>query len=251
MADDPAVVGAVSGPPPPDPVAAVSLGCRVLGAEDQSDLVWGHLSVRDPSGRGVWMKSSGWGFEEITPERVVLVDPGGEVLAGNGRRHAEYPIHTEIMAARPDVNCVVHTHSASAVAFGATGRPLLPVSHEGTFFVPPDIARFTDTGDLVLTRALGSALAGALGDRNAALMVNHGIVVAAADVPTAVVGTVLLDRACRTQLAVLAAGGAARWSSDEEALAKRDHCYPDALVQQAWDYLVRRGSGEGGRHDRP
>jgi len=233
MADDPAVVGAVSGPPPPDPVATVSLGCRVLGAEDQSDLVWGHLSVRDPSGRGVWMKSSGWGFEEITPERVVLVDPGGEVLAGNGRRHAEYPIHTEIMAARPDVNCVVHTHSASAVAFGATGRPLLPVSHEGTFFVPPDIARFTDTGDLVLTRAL----AGALGDRNAALMVNHG--------------TVLLDRACRTQLAVLAAGAAERWSSDEEALAKRDHCYPDALVQQAWDYLVRRGSGEGGRHDRP
>jgi len=47
MADDPAVVGAVSGPPPPDPVAAVSLGCRVLGAEDQSDLVWGHLSVWD------------------------------------------------------------------------------------------------------------------------------------------------------------------------------------------------------------
>jgi len=180
MADDPAVAGAVAVRPPPDPVAAVSLGCRVLGAEDQSDLLWGHPSVRDPSGRGVWMKSSGWGFfEEITPERWCWWTRAARCWRGTGR-HAEYSIHTEIMAARPDVNCVVHTHSASAVAFGATGRPLLPVSHEGTFFVPPDIARFTDTGDLVLTRALGSALAGALGDRNAALMVNHGIVVAAA-----------------------------------------------------------------------
>ena len=240
MADDPSDAGTVGGALPADPPVAVSLGCRVLGRQDQSDLVWGHLSFRDPAGRGVWMKSSGWGFEEITPDRVVLVDSEGTVLEGTCRRHAEYPIHTEIMAARPDVNCVVHTHSASAVAFSATGQPLRPVSHEGNFFVPPEIARFVDTGDLVLTRTLGKALAAALGDRNAALMVNHGIVVAAPDVPTAVVATVLLDRACRTQLTVLAAGGAARWSPDEEALAKRAHCYPDALVQQAWDYLVRR-----------
>ena len=189
------------------------------------------------------MKSSGWGFEEITPDRVVLVGPDGDVLAGSGRRHAEYPIHTEIMAARADVNCVVHTHSMNAVAFGATGEPLLPVSHEANLFVPPAIARFTATGDLVLTRELGRSLATALGPRNAALMINHGVVVAAPDVPTAVLRTVLLDRACRTQLAVRSAGGAMHWSPDAEALAKREHCYPDALLQQAWDYLVRRHLG--------
>jgi L-ribulose-5-phosphate 4-epimerase len=234
------IAGTVGGPLPPDPAAATALGCRVLGAQDQSDFVWGHLSVRDPDGRGVWMKSSGFGFEEMTPDRIVLVDAEGAVLAGEQRRHAEYPIHTEVMAARPDVNCVVHTHSASAVAFGATGVDLLPVSHEGNFFVPPAIARFTATGDLILTRQLGRELAAALGDRNAALMVNHGVVVAAADVPTAVVATVLLDRACRAQLQVMAAGGAKHWSPEEESLAKREHCYPAALIQQAWDYLVRR-----------
>ena len=237
---DPSVAGKVGGPVPSDSVAAVALGCQVLGAQDQSDLVWGHLSVRDPGGRGVWMKSSGWGFEEITPDRVVLVGPDGDTLAGSGRRHAEYPIHTEIMAARQDVNCVVHTHAASVVAFGATGEPLRPVSHEANFFVPPAIARFEDTGDLILTRELGRSLATALAERNAALMINHGLVIAAPDIPTAVVATLLLDRACRTQLSVMAAGGARRWSSDEEALAKRAHCYPDALIQQAWEYLARR-----------
>lgn len=218
----------------------VALGCRVLGAAGLADLVWGHLSARDPDGRGVWMKAATWGFSEITPDRVVLVDGYGAVRSGEGRRHAEYPIHTEVMAARPDVGAVVHTHSPAAVALGATGQPLLPVSHEATLFVPPDVARFTLTGDLILTADLGRALAAALGDRNAALMVNHGAVVAAADVPTAVVTAVLLDAACRMQLQVLAAGGARHWSDDAEALAKREHCYPAALISQAWEFLVRR-----------
>lgn len=218
----------------------VALGCRVLGSADQGDLVWGHLSARDPQNRGVWMKAATLGFTEVGPGQVVLVNRDGRILDGNGRRHAEYPIHTEIVAARPDVGAVVHTHSRPAVALGATGAPLLPVSHEATLFTPPDIARFDATSDLILTPGLGAELAVSLGARNAVLMVNHGVAVAAEDVPTAVVTTVLLDAACQMQLDVLSAGGATHWTTDEEALAKRDHCYPPALIRQAWDYLTRR-----------
>jgi ribulose-5-phosphate 4-epimerase/fuculose-1-phosphate aldolase len=219
---------------------AVALGCRVLGAEDQGDLVWGHVSARDPDGRGVWMKASTYGFEEITERQVVLVSREGEVLAGEGRRHAEYPIHTEVMTARADVNSVVHTHASDAVALAATGHPLRPISHEATLFVPPEMARFTKTGDLILTRQLGGDVADALGDRNALMLVNHGIVTVGPDVPTAVMTAVLLARACRIQLTAMSAGGWATWSSNEEALAKRGHCYPPELLKQAWDYLVRR-----------
>jgi L-ribulose-5-phosphate 4-epimerase len=220
--------------------AQVVVGSQVLALADHGDLVWGHVSVRDPDGRGVWMKASGWGFEEITADRVLLVGWDGEVLAGAGRRHAEYPIHTEIMRARPDVGSVVHTHAPHAVAFAALDQPLRPISHEGTFFVPPGLARFAQTGDLILTRDLGRALAGTLGPRNAALMVHHGIVTAAADIQTAVVAAILLERACWKQLLAMAAGGLATWSDDEEALIKRAHCYPPELVRQAWAYLVRR-----------
>src|SRR4051794_17935840 len=151
----------------------VALGCRVLGLEDQGDLVWGHVSARDPGGRGVWMKASSYGFEEIAPQRVILVARDGEVVEGEGRRHAEYPIHTEVMAARADVGAVVHTHARDAVALAATGHPLRPISHEATLFVPPAIARFTQTGDLILTAELGRDVAAALGDRNALMLVNH------------------------------------------------------------------------------
>jgi ribulose-5-phosphate 4-epimerase/fuculose-1-phosphate aldolase len=218
---------------------SVSLGSRVLAGEGHGDLVWGHLSVRDPVGEGVWIKRAGLGFEEVGPEDVHLVTPSGEVAHGEGRRHAEYPIHTEVIAAREDVGAVVHTHAPHAVAFGALDQPLLPLSHEGALFVPPDIARFTRTGDLILTPTLGRELADALGPRNAVLLVNHGIVTVGSDVASAVMAAVLLERACRTQLAAMAAGPISRWSDDDEALAKRDHCYGPQQLEMAWAYLVR------------
>ena len=220
--------------------ADVARASQVLALEDHGDLVWGHASVRDPEGRGVWMKASGWGFEEITPDRVLLVGWDGEVLVGEGRRHAEYPIHTEIMRARPEVRCVVHTHAPAAVAFAALQHSLRPISHEGALFTPPDIARFTKTGDLILTRELGGTVAASIGPRNAVLLVHHGIVAAGEDVPHGVMTAILLERACRKQLLAMAAGELRTWSSDEEARAKRAHCYSPALIQQAWDYLVRR-----------
>jgi L-ribulose-5-phosphate 4-epimerase len=218
----------------------VATGCRVLGDAGHGDLVWGHVSARDPQDRGVWMKASTYGFEEVVADRVLLVDDSGAVLDGDGRRHAEYPIHTEIVRARSDVGAVVHTHAPHAVAFGALDVPLRPASHEGTLFVPPDIARFTLTSDLITTAELGRALASTLADRNAALLVSHGIVAVGPDVPTAVVTAILLERACRTQLLAMSAGELRRWSDDDEALAKREHCYPAALLEQAWDYLVRK-----------
>jgi Class II Aldolase and Adducin N-terminal domain len=132
--------------------ALVATASRILAAAGQGDLIWGHASARDPDGHGVWLKPAGWGLEEVTPERVHLVSEDGQVLEGDGSRHSEYPIHTEVMIARPDVGGVVHTHPPHAVALAATGQPLRPVSHAANYFVPPDVPRFTGTGDLILTR---------------------------------------------------------------------------------------------------
>jgi len=221
----------------------VALGCRILALEDQGDFVWGHVSARDPGGQGIWMKAATRGFEEIGREEVILVSWDGDVLSGDGRRHIEYPIHTELMRARPDVNCVVHTHAPWSVAFASLEEPLRPISHEGALFVPPDVPRFMRTGSLIMDADLGAALAATIGSANAALIPHHGIVTCGADAVTGVMSAVLLERACRHNMRALAAGGPKTWSSDEEALEKRELCWPPALLRQAWDYLARRLEG--------
>ena len=215
-------------------------GCRALTAAGQSDMVWGHPSVRDPDGRGVWMKCSGWGFEEIDADRIVLVSPDGEVLAGDGPRHIEYPIHTEIMAVRPDVGAVVHTHSASANAFSALDAPLVPLDHAGSLFCYPEIPRFTRTGGLIKNRSLGAALAETLGDAVACLLPQHGIVTVGPDIPAAIMTAVLLDRACRTQLTAMAAGPLRRWGDEQDTVAKRAYVWPAKNFQAGYEYLLRQ-----------
>ncbi len=225
-----------------DPRQAVTDASRALAAAGQSDMIWGHVSVRDPAGRGAWVKASPWGLEEVTPERVLLVGADGAVLEGEGPRHIEYPIHTCIYESRPDVGCVVHTHAKYATAFASLDVPLRPISHEGALFAPPDIARFHLTGDLIDTVELGVALAESLGDRNAVLVSGHGIVTVGADPAAAVMAAVLLDRACWMQLQLEAAGGPRRWSSDEEAVAKRSSVWSGRQLAGGWQYLLRRAA---------
>jgi L-fuculose-phosphate aldolase len=223
-----------------DVIREVAEASRALAAAGLTDMVWGHAAVRDPDGRGAWMKASGWGFEEITDDRVVLVSPDGDVLSGTGSRHIEYPIHTGIMRTRPDVGATVHTHAPALSAFSCLDVPLRPISHDGVLFSDPQAARFTRTGSLIATAELGDALADALGDGRACLMPSHGAVTAGPDIATAVMYAVLLERACRAQLQALAAGDPKVWSDAEEAAFKRDQVWNPRQVQAGYQYLVRK-----------
>lgn len=218
----------------------VALGCRILGANGHDDFVWGHVSARDPDGRGVWMKAASFGFEEITPDRVILVGFDGEVLAGDCPRHAEWPIHTEVMRVRPDAGSVVHSHPPHSIALGASGQPMRPVSHAGTMFVPPEVPRYNKTAELIVTSEMGADVAATFGEQHALLLVNHGIVTAGTNVQDAVIRAVLLEKAAHQQMLVHSFGGPARWSSAEEALRKRQTVWSERQRAMLWDLLRRR-----------
>lgn len=223
----------------------VSLAGRVIAAAGHEDAVWGHLSARDAEGRGVWMKGSGLGLAETTPDDVVLVGWEGEVLEGGRRRHLEYPVHTEILRAREDVNCVIHTHPVHAVAFGLTDLSLSPSSQAAGLFTA-GVPRFTETARLIDTAELAQAVAVTLGRCRAAFLVNHGVVVVGASIAEATVAAVALERSCREQLLAAAAGGVAHALSAEQASRDYAHVPGEPYIQSTFQYLVRR-LAEGAR----
>lgn len=225
---------------PDAPALAVSAS-HALAAAGQGDMVWGHVAVRDPDGRGIWIKAPGWGLEEVTRERLQLVSFDGQVLDGRGAPHREVSIHIETMRARPDAACTVHTHAAQAVAFAALDVPMLAVSHDACVFGGADVPRFRTTGGLVHTPELGRALAAALGAAPAALMPKHGLVACGETVGAAVMHAVLLDRACGSQLTAMAAGPIQLHSDAAEAEAKRRSCWSPSQIEAGWRYLARKG----------
>lgn len=224
---------------PEDVRARVVDACEALYVAGQQDMVWGHVAIRDSAGRGVWMKRSGLGFEELTPEDIHLVGWDGSVVEGDGKAHIECWIHLEIMHARPDVSASAHTHPRAVNAFSSLEVPLLALSHEGVLFADPQVPRSPLSGDLVADSDRGATLAKVLGAAPACLMPRHGLVAAGADEGKAVMHAVLLERACEIYLKAASAGTIVSYSDAEELAEKREHAWPASQLQAGYDYLIR------------
>ncbi len=217
----------------------LAYACRILAAHGQNDTIYGHVTYRQPGADTFWMKPAAMGLDEMTSETVIRLDLDGQVVEGDLPRHVEFPIHSEIFRARPAVTCVIHTHPLYSIAFAATDQPLRAVSHEGAQFTPPDVPRFIQTADLIVTRALGEAVAVTLGDSLTCYLRNHGIVVAATTIEEAVVAASNLERASQVQLLASLSGQPFSSPSDEELLVKRSKIYSAQNLQNVWNYYCR------------
>ncbi|HET8568996.1 MAG TPA: class II aldolase/adducin family protein [Candidatus Limnocylindria bacterium] len=217
----------------------LALACRILAANDQGDNVYGHVTARLAGWERCWMKPAWLGLEEVGEDDLVLIDLDGAVLGGTRERHTEYPIHTEVMRARPDVLSVVHTHPKHSIALGARGRPLRPISHEAAFFWPPEVPIFEEFTELVRTAEQGRAVARALGSGRGVFLRNHGIAVAGADVAEACVGALALERASEIQLLAESGGTAAKHTPADEALRKREQIWRPGAARKAFEYHAR------------
>jgi len=213
---------------------------RVLVSEDQGDYVAGHVTLRLPGGDGRFlMKPAGIGLEEMTPDGIITVDREGERIDGTMPRHNEVFIHSEILRVRSDIAAVVHTHPPNAVAFSSLGRPLLPVGNDGSIF-NDGVPVFSETTDLIIDSARGKAVAHCLGDRQALILRNHGIVTAGRSIEEAVWLALKLERACRVQLLAERAGGPKLLADGDDLRQKSRRANRTDLHTNVFNYLVRR-----------
>jgi L-fuculose-phosphate aldolase len=213
---------------------------RVLVDEGQGDYVWGHISARLPDNpQRFLMKPGCIGIEEMSDDNIITVDIEGEKVGGAWPRHNEVYIHSEIMRARPDVQCVIHTHPEYAIAFSSLGKELSAMSNDGTMF-SAGVPIFSETTDLIVDQRRGKAVAKTLGERSALILRNHGIVAAGRTIEEAVFVAIKLERACRIQLLAEQAGGPKLFVKEEELAAKRGRTNRGDSQGNAFSYLVRR-----------
>jgi L-fuculose-phosphate aldolase len=218
---------------------------KVLVGEGQDDFTRGHISVRlpdDPS--RFYMKAHSIGLDEITMDNILTIGLDGNVVAGTAKRHSEVYIHSEILKARADVACVLHTHPPYSIALSACGRPLKAYSQPGALFHDA-LGVYDDTINLIRSAETGAGVARALGSGRAVLLKNHGVVVAGASIEEVVVATIMLENAAQIQLITEAAGTpAAEFPRADIEQLRHDISRPEQFKVN-FDYLVRRAKRRG------
>jgi L-fuculose-phosphate aldolase len=228
----------------------LAAGCQILEMEGHGDMSLGHLSLRDPDGRGFWMKRNRMGLGEIlSPDDFVLVDMDGNKIAGEGGRHSEWPIHSEIYRLRPDINVVGHSHPFYACVVSASTEPLMPYTLDVDYFV--EVPRHEDDVALITTKDEGIALAKALGDQFVVLMANHGISFAGTSIHHAVCVGAFFEKACKTFVVGQSANLKPTFPSLETRKKRQSQIMTPIHWEHSWNFFLRKLEQVGRQDGKP
>jgi ribulose-5-phosphate 4-epimerase/fuculose-1-phosphate aldolase len=231
-----------------DALANAARACRILEMEGHGDMTLGHLSLRDPADRGFWMKRNQVGLGEVLgPDDFVLVDWDGSKIAGTGGRHSEWPIHSEILRRRPDVQVVAHTHPFYACIFSASLDPLQPFTLDADYFI--DVPRHEDDVALITTREEGAALAKSIGEVFSVLMSNHGVTFCGTSIAHAVCVGIFLERACKAQIIGAGAGFRAAMPNSTTRQKRHSQIMTPIHWEHSWNYFCRKLAAQGADSD--
>lgn len=186
--------------------AAEELGRRgILSASGH-----GNISVRLP-GTGEILYTAHSSLNTLNTEHIARLSAVGEVLAGGSMPALSmdaFRMHLAVYQARPDVACVIHTHSPFATAYAVAGRPIgcwaEPLSIFGlTQGVP--LVPYARRGSDRAFRAVGESSADA--SVRAMLLQNHGVLGLGSDPATAVHILTLVEEAAQLGIRAEALGG--------------------------------------------
>lgn len=204
--------------PAPEGVSAEEWGIRcdlaalyrLVAHHRMTDLIYTHLSARLPGPEHHFLINQyGVQFHEMRASDLVRIDLGGRIVepgASSGREvnAAGFTIHSAIHMARPDLACVVHTHTAAGIAVSAQKQGLLPISQHALKFYG-HLAYHGYEG-IALDLDERERLVADLGPHKAMILQNHGLLVAGRTIPEAWGQIYFLERACQAQVAALAGG---------------------------------------------
>ncbi|MDF1585791.1 class II aldolase/adducin family protein [Marinimicrococcus flavescens] len=147
--------------------------CRAMNGLGINRGTSGNVSVR--LGEGFLVSPTGVPYDALRPEQVVRMGWDGG-FAGDLLPSSEWRFHRDVLAARPDLEAVVHTHSVHATALAIMGRGIPAIHYMIAAAGGPDIrcAPYATFG----TQELADAVLAAMDERRACLLAHHGVIAA-------------------------------------------------------------------------
>jgi ribulose-5-phosphate 4-epimerase/fuculose-1-phosphate aldolase len=229
---------------------------RLVDAYGMTDLIYNHITARIPGTEHLLINLYGLLYKEITASSLVKITLDGDIVQKQdtdyGINKSGYVIHGCIHHARPDVACVLHTHTRAGMAVSAMKCGLLPMSQTAIRFVGH--IGYHDYEGPAVDLAERERLVRDLGSHNAMVLRNHGLLTCGPSVPEALNLMYQLELSCRAQVDAMAARTELTLPG-ENVLAHTAHLYqpgtrrPYGVLE--WPAMLRLLEAEGRRSGYP
>jgi ribulose-5-phosphate 4-epimerase/fuculose-1-phosphate aldolase len=181
---------------------------RLVDKYGMTDLIYNHITARIPGSKDhLLINLYGMLYKEITASSLVKIDVEGEIVwkpeTDYGINKSGYVIHGAIHKARPDVACVLHTHTRAGIAVSAMKCGLLPLSQTAIRFVGH--IGYHDYEGPAVDLDERERIVSDLGPHDALVMRNHGLLTCGATIQQAFNTMYQLELSCRSQVDAMAA----------------------------------------------
>ena len=136
----------------------------------------GNASLRlpkDERGDLIMITPSQIPYHQLIPDDLSVIDIDGSPVSERHSPSSETSIHLRVYEERPDVNSVIHTHSTFASVAAVTGLEIPPIVDETIISIGGTVK--VATYGFPATEELAENVIQALGQRNAVLLRNHGL----------------------------------------------------------------------------
>lgn len=174
-----------------------------------TDHIFTHFSARIPGVHDHFLINAyGLTFNEVNASNLIRIDIDGKVLydpTGRGHNLAGYVIHGAIHQARPDLTCILHTHTTPGVAVSAQQNGVLTYLSQHAARFHGHLA-YHDYEGFAFNREEQARLVRDLGDKRLLVLRNHGLLTAGESIGEAFHHLYFLERACAIQIAAQAGG---------------------------------------------
>ena len=172
------------------------------------DLIYTHISARVPDNHEHFLLNPfGFLFEEVTASSLVKLDLDGGIVMDTPHivNAAGFTIHSAVHQARPEVDCVMHTHTVPGMAVSAQQDGLLPLAQISLMFY--ENLSYHDYEGIAFDLDERERLINDLGSNMAMILRNHGLLTCGRTISGAFTTMHALETACSLQIAAQSGGG--------------------------------------------
>jgi len=215
---------------------------RLVSHYGWTDMIYTHISARVPGKEEHFLINPlGWMYDEVCASNLVKIDLDGKNVDGTNTRvnQAGFVIHSAVHSARPDVQCVIHTHTPAGMAVSMMKCGLQPLSQHAQFFY--GAVAYHGYEGIALDTDERTRLVKDLGDKPVMILHNHGLLVTGETIPAAFSSLFTLERACAAQVLAMRTGQELVYPPEEVSKKTRAQAAGPAtsLSLAEWPALLR------------